>query len=150
MTKYYGKIGFIKPEETAPGVWIEKPIEKKYSGDIIKNVRRWDTRSDGINDNLNLNNSISIIADDFILENTSYIKYVELMGSLWDITMIDIQRPRLILTVGGVYNGPEPESEFDSGAEDSTPEDIGGDSGDESGILPTPGDSEDEISLHSL
>lgn len=122
MTKYYGRIGFVKPEETIPGVWVDKVTERLYSGDIIKNVRRWDTKSDGINDNLNINNSISIIADDFMLENASCIKYVELLGSLWDISSIDIQRPRLILTVGGVYNGPEPES--DTGSEDSTAEDV--------------------------
>lgn len=118
MTKYYGRIGFVKPEETVPGVWVDVATEREYPGDIIKNVRRWDTRSDGINDNLNLNNSISIIADDFMLENASYIKYVELMGSLWDITTIDIQRPRLTLTIGGVYNGPESE-ESDTESEDS-------------------------------
>lgn len=117
MTKYYGKIGFVKPEETVPGVWVNKPIEREYPGDLIKNTRRWDVKSDGINNDLNLNNSISIIADDFMLENASYIRYVELMGSLWNITSIDIQRPRLVLTIGGVYNGPEPDTE----SEDSTP-----------------------------
>lgn len=121
MTKYYGKIGFVKSKETVPGVWIDDVIEREYPGDIIKNVRRWDAKSDGINDNLNLNNSISIIADDFMLENASYIKYVELMGSLWDISTIDIQRPRLTLTIGGVYNGPEPESDTES--EDSASSD---------------------------
>lgn len=114
MAKYYGKIGFVKPEESVPGVWVNKVFVRNYTGDLIKNTRRWDVKSDGINDNLNLNNSISIIADDFMLKNASYIRYVEVMGSLWNISTIDIQRPRLILTVGGVYNGPTPDTESEN------------------------------------
>lgn len=111
MAKFYGKIGFVKTSDDGYGVWTPKVIEKEYVGDILKNMRRWDTPSDNINDNLNLNNSISIIADDFALNNCSFIKYVEWMGSLWNISTIEIQRPRLILTIGGVYNGPEPDTE---------------------------------------
>lgn len=117
--KFYGRIGFSETKETDVGVWTPIITERIYTGDIIKNNRRWDTNSEGINDNLNVNNSISIIADDFAINNSSFIKYAELMGSLWEISSIEIQRPRLVLTVGGVYNGPTPEQD----SEDSTTSD---------------------------
>ena len=120
MAKFYGKIGFVKTSGDDYGVWTPEVIEKEYTGDIIKNVRRWEASSENINDNLNLNNSISIIADDFALDNCSFIKYVEWMGSLWNISSIEIQRPRLILTIGGVYNGPEPYTE----SEEETTQDV--------------------------
>lgn len=117
MAKFYGKIGFIETTDDGYGVWTPKVIERDYIGDVIKNTRRWDNPSDGINDNLNLNNSISIISDDFAIEKASFIKYVEWMGSFWEISSIEIQRPRLILTIGGVYNGPRPDQE----PEEATP-----------------------------
>lgn len=120
MAKFYGKIGFVKTEDQGDGVWVEKPIEREYVGDVVKNNRRWDTPSDQINDNLNLNNTISIISDDFAINNMSFIKYVEWMGSFWDISTIEIQRPRLILTIGGVYNGSRP----DQSSENETSPDI--------------------------
>lgn len=107
MTKYYGNIGFVITKETDPGVYVEKTIDRPYKGDVIRNIRRWDQSSDSINSNLNINNSLSIIADDFVVNNAPYIRYVEWMGGYWSITSIDIQPPRLILEIGGVYNRPE-------------------------------------------
>lgn len=107
MTKFYGNIGFIKTKEIDPGVYVEKPIERPYKGDIIRNIHRWEQSQDSINSNININNSISIVADDFVVNNVPYIRYVEWMGGYWDITSVDVQPPRLILEIGGVYNKPE-------------------------------------------
>lgn len=120
MAKFYGKVGFIETIDDGDGVWSPKPIERNYVGDVIKNIRRWDNPSEGINDNLNLNNSISIISDNFAIEKCSFIKYVEWMGSFWEISSIEVQRPRLILSIGGVYNGPRP----DQTTENRTPQDV--------------------------
>lgn len=122
MAKYYGKVGFIKTEETAPGVYSEKSIERPYKGDIQRNYRRWVASSENINSNLTLDNIISIIADDFAYENTYAMRYVEFSGSFWEITNIELQRPRINLTIGGVYNRqeePEDESTDDESTEDS-------------------------------
>ena len=82
--------------------------EREYYGDIIRNSRRWDQNSGGVNDNLVMNHTISIVADDYANRNLGAMKYVRWRGDRWQISTIEIQRPRIILTLGGVYNGPEP------------------------------------------
>lgn len=104
MTKFCGKIGFIDTKETSPGVWTPKVIEKSYTGDVIRNIRRWDS-SEYLNDDLSINNSISIVADSFAYDNLYKLKYVLWMGTKWKVTSVEIQRPRLVLNIGGIYNG---------------------------------------------
>ena len=104
MAKYYGRIGYGETVETAPGVWEEVITERHYYGDVTRNARRWEN-GDSLNDNLIVSNQISIVADDYAYTHFAYIRYVEWMGSLWKPTNVEIQRPRIILQVGGVYNG---------------------------------------------
>lgn len=106
MTKFCGKIGFVDTKQTSPGVYTPKAIEKSYTGDVIRNIRRWDS-SEYLNDDLSVNNSISIVADSFAYENLYKLKYVRWMGAKWKVTSVEIQRPRLVLNIGGVYNGQE-------------------------------------------
>lgn len=106
MTKFYGNIGFVKTEETTPGVWTKTYKERCYAGDVVRKFYRLEN-SDQINQNLNLNNSISIISDDYIYDNLEYIAYVEWLGSLWKVNSVEPQRPRLILDIGGVFNKDE-------------------------------------------
>lgn len=105
MAKWCGTIGFIEHVQTTPGVWDDKVTERKYYGDIIRNTRGWSTPTEGINDNLTLSNQVSVVSDSFAIEKFAFMKYAEIMGARWKITNIDIQYPRLILTIGGVYNG---------------------------------------------
>lgn len=105
MAKYYGKIGFAEPKEVSPGVWKDEVIEREYTGDILRNTGSWAVSSNGTNDNININNQISILTDPYAMENTHIMKYVEFMGHKWKITTFELRYPRLILTVGGVYNG---------------------------------------------
>ena len=105
MAKFYGVIGYAESVETSPGVWMDQITERTYSGDLIKSFSKWSTSSDSTNDNLNINNQISVIADPFAYQNFHSMKYVEFMGTKWKITSIEPQYPRLILSVGGVYNG---------------------------------------------
>lgn len=104
MAKFYGDIGYAITKESSPGVWSEDITEKKYSGDVIRNSKRWQS-GENLNDNLVVHNEISIIADPFAYENLQNIRYVKWMGACWKVTKIDINRPRLILSVGGIYNG---------------------------------------------
>lgn len=106
MAKFYGKIGYSKTEETVPGVWTEVITERYYSGDVLRNTRRWQSGT-SVNDNLEVNNQISIVADPYANENFFSMKYVEWMNSLWKITNVEVQYPRLLLTIGGVYNGKQ-------------------------------------------
>jgi len=104
MSKFYGPIGYITQKEISPGVWDEVVVEHSYRGDIIQNARRREA-SEHKNDNLTISNQLSIIADPFLYENSSTIRYVLWLGVRWKVTNIEIQRPRLILTLGEVYNG---------------------------------------------
>ena len=106
MAKFFGPIGYAVTTEVRPGVWKDQIEERNYSGDVIRNNSRWTTSSDSTNDDLNVNNQISIISDPFARNNFHTMKYVGYMGAKWKITNVEVQYPRLILTVGGVYNGP--------------------------------------------
>lgn len=104
MAKFYGKIGYAVTTETEPGVWVEQITERSYYGDVIRNVRKLQT-SDQVNDDINISNEISIVADPFAYQNFHSMRYVEYMGARWKVQSIEVSYPRLILSVGGVYNG---------------------------------------------
>ncbi len=104
MGKYYGRIGYnVGTKETTPGVWTEDIVERLYVGDVFRNTRRWE-QGEGLNDNLQINNSISIVADPFAYENFHMMRYIHWMGAKWKVTNVEVQYPRLLLTIGGVYN----------------------------------------------
>lgn len=106
MNKYYGKVGYCFTQENAPGVWEDHIEERFYYGDILRNARRWD-KGVGLNDDLNINNQLSILADPYAYSNFQNIKYASYMGTLWKVTNIEVQSPRLVLTLGGEYNGEQ-------------------------------------------
>lgn len=103
MAKFCGIIGFVVPKETAPGVYANIVYERKYYGDVIKNVRRWENGI-SVNDDLTISNTISILSDSFCHLNLGYMRYVIFMGSAWKITNVEAHFPRLTLTLGGLYN----------------------------------------------
>ena len=103
MAKWIGKIGFVVTSETKPGVWKEVATDRKYYGDLIRNTRRLQS-SGNVNDNVTISNEISIVADPFANENFHAIRYAEFMGTKWKVTSVDVQYPRLILSLGEVYN----------------------------------------------
>ena len=102
--KWHGVIGYGETTETEPGIWTEHITERVYSGEILRNTRMLQT-SGQVNDNINISNSISIISDPYANKNFHSIKYVEFMGTKWKVTNVDVQYPRLFLSIGGVYNG---------------------------------------------
>ncbi len=105
MAKYHGEIGYKISKEIRPGYWDDVIVERTYRGDIVRDSRRW-SPTDQVTDDLTLNNSISILADAFAYMNFHRILYIKWMGSYWKIQFAEVQRPRLILTIGGIYNGP--------------------------------------------
>lgn len=105
MAKFFGAIGFAETIEARPGVYIDRITERNYYGELIRNTSRWTVSSESANDDLNINNQVSIIADPYAVNNFHSMKYVEFMGSKWKITNVEVSYPRLILSVGGVYNG---------------------------------------------
>lgn len=105
MAKFYGQIGYAKTEEKAndPGIYVEEIIERTYSGDLVRNTSRY-VSSDKINDDISINNNISIIADQYSYENFQHIRYIIFMGAKWKVINVEIARPRIVLTIGGKYN----------------------------------------------
>ena len=106
MAKFYGPIGYSVSTEVRPGVWKDTIEERNYYGDLIRDTSRWTGSQDSTNDDLTINNQISIVADPFAENNFHSMKYVRFMGANWKITSVEPRFPRLILSVGGVYNGP--------------------------------------------
>jgi len=104
MAKFYGAVGYIEDVETAPDVHVEQPIERMYRGDLIKNNRRLQN-SEYLNDDVTISNSISIVADPYAMSHMHALRYVKWMGVSWKVTNVDVEYPRLILSLGGVYNG---------------------------------------------
>lgn len=106
MAKWYGEIGYAETVETKPGVWTEQITKRNYYGDHKRNTRRLQSANQ-LNDNIEVGNEISIVADPFAYQHFHAMRYVEFMGAKWKITSVEVQHPRLILTVGGLYNGEQ-------------------------------------------
>ena len=118
--KFYGIVGYCETvEETGDrkGNWIDNQFtERNYYGDVLRNTRKWEkSANDSINDDLNINNQFSIVADGYAYKHFYAMKYVKWLGTCWKVTNVEVQRPRLILTVGGVYNGPPATTPDDAG-----------------------------------
>ena len=107
MSKYYGKIGFSKTEDKGAGIHEETIVEQYYYGDVIRNTKKWVTTADKLLDNIEISNELSIVADPYAFENFRTIKYAEYMNALWKVTSAEVLFPRIRLTLGGVYNGPQ-------------------------------------------
>lgn len=108
MARFYGEVGYGTGTETAPGVWSDEIVERAYYGDILRNTRQMRDDAGSLNDELTVQNSISIVADEYALQSFFAIRYVKWMGTLWKVTDVEVQSPRLLLRLGGVYNGPTP------------------------------------------
>lgn len=103
MTRWCGVIGYAETIEIEPGVWSEEFTERKYYGDLLRNSRRLQG-SQQINDNITISNQISILADPYAVQHFHAIRYAELFGTKWKVSSVEVQYPRLILELGGVYN----------------------------------------------
>lgn len=108
MARFYGQIGFAVTEETRPGIFEETYVERSYKGDVTRKTRSWD-HGDYLNDDLNIKNEISIIADGFANTNFGVMRYVRWMNQTFDITSatIDTDRHRITLSLGGVFIVPD-------------------------------------------
>ena len=107
MAKFFGIIGFVDTIEDPenPGVWVENTVEKEYRGEFYKVSRRLQTSSNSVNDNITISNEISIVADPYANDNMYAMRYVIFRGTKWKIASVDVEYPRLKLSIGGIYNG---------------------------------------------
>lgn len=106
MAKWYGSIGYAETVETSPGVWVEQITEHNHFGDMLPETRKLQS-ADQVNDDLNIANKLSIVADPYALEHYYSMRYAEFNGARWKITNVEVLRPRLILALGGLWNGKQ-------------------------------------------
>lgn len=104
MARFYGPVGYGETVETLPGVWETIITERSYFGDVIRNARKL-ANEEKVNNDISVSNSISIVADEHAYEHFFAIQYVKWAGTRWKVSEVEVQRPRLILRLGGVYNG---------------------------------------------
>lgn len=109
MARFFGGVGYGASVETpeGSGVWKEVITEVNYQGDVVRNVRNLQAAGTKVNDDISVTNSISVVADQFAIDNFLNIKYVRWMGEYWTVTSVESRPPRLILNLGSVYNGPK-------------------------------------------
>ena len=109
MTRFSGVVGYGESVEDPPesGVWVDSVVEFTYQGDVVRNTRTLDN-GDTLNNDIAVGNSISIVADEYAAGHFFMIKYVMWQGVRWSVTSVEVREPRLILTLGRVYNGPTP------------------------------------------
>lgn len=105
MAKFYGEIGYGESVEAAEGVWKDVITVRNHYGDVLRNSRTL-REGEKVNNDLSVGNSISIVADAYANEHFFAMRYIKWAGTLWTISNVDVQSPRLILRLGGVYNGP--------------------------------------------
>jgi hypothetical protein len=106
--RFQGAVGYANDEETAPGVWTEEITEKNYYGEVLMLARRLEDSAQvpaTLNTDVTAQNRISIVADVYAYENFAKMRYVRWSGSPWTVTFVEVQRPRLILSIGGLWNG---------------------------------------------
>lgn len=106
MAKFSGYIGFAKAVENpvGSGVYVDSVIEKQYKGDLLKNYVKWQG-NDKVNKDISLSNQISIVSDSFANGNLQCMKYVKWKGTYWEIDSVSLEYPRIVISIGGVYNG---------------------------------------------
>lgn len=104
MAKYYGSVGYEDTVEQTSGIFKECITERQYYGDVVRNNRRLENSGE-INDSINITNQISIVADPYAIQNFWKIRYATFMGQKWKVKDASVEFPRLILTLGGLYNG---------------------------------------------
>lgn len=107
MAKFHGQVGYGESveSESGSGVWNDEITEKEYRGDVLQ-VRRAPDPGTDFNQGFVTQNIISIVADAYADDRFFAIRYVEWMGTLWTVTNVEVQRPRLLLSLGEVYDGP--------------------------------------------
>ena len=104
MNRWYGKVGYIETVEIEPGIWEEKETIRSYYGELVRNSSKFRVSGD-VNDDKDVSVELSIVADPYSSLHFHAIRYVEFGGTKWKVNTVEPKRPRLILSLGGEYNG---------------------------------------------
>lgn len=109
MSKYTGLVGYVTQEETVPGVWSPVENSRPMKGDIIKQSASSqhdyrDSTGNKVNSDISLGHRVSLLGDSYAFNNYVHLKWIQIDGTKWIISSVELQRPRLMINVGGVYN----------------------------------------------
>ena len=104
MNKWYGKVGYVETVEVEPGIWEEQETVRQYYGEFVRKSSKFQT-SGNVNDDRDVSVELSIVADPYADHHFHAIRYAEFGDVKWKVNTVEPQRPRLILSLGGVYNG---------------------------------------------
>ena len=104
MARFSGLVGYVPQQETTPGVWTPVENPRKMKGDIIRQSST-NASSGNLNDDVTLNHRISLIGDAYAFDNYFNIKWIKIDTMKWKVVNIEIERPRIIISLGGVWNG---------------------------------------------
>ena len=103
MPKWYGRIGFSTDSDQGFGIFEKTSEARPYYGDIIHSRPGWTAVSDSTNEKMTVNSRISVVADDFALQNTYRMTWIEYLGTKWYISSVELAFPRIIVDIGNVY-----------------------------------------------
>ena len=103
MAKFAGLVGYVTQAETAPGVWSPVEQTRMMKGDFYMESSRHQN-GDKVNKDIALNHRVSLVGDSYTFENYYAIRWIEIEGVKWEVTSIEVKRPRLIVNLGGLYN----------------------------------------------
>ena len=106
MARFHGVIGFTEQAEVSPGVWEHSVVEKRmYYGDILRNKRVFAASSSSTNDNVQIANQLSVVSDNYMRHHLNSIRFAVVDDIPWQITNVEIDEKRIVLTLGEVYAG---------------------------------------------
>jgi hypothetical protein len=103
MSKFWGPIGINRGfQETGPGI-IDNVIEEVYVKGEIRNVKAsWSQQT--MNDTLQARHLLSVVTPEDSEIDFNEVVYIVWQGHKWAVTSIQYNRPRVELTLGGLYN----------------------------------------------
>lgn len=104
MAKFSGLVGYVTQEEKVPGVWVPVENPRKMKGDVIRQSAS-SQNGNKVNSDISLNHRVSLIGDAYAFGNYYNIKWIELHGRKWEVSSVEIERPRIIVNLGGLWNG---------------------------------------------
>lgn len=106
MARFSGVFGYGVQTEVSNGVWEDTIVERSYQGDVVQ-VAKWDRENNTtVNDDLMVNQTVSIVISDNATGNFLDIRYVRWSGVLWKPKSVEVQHPRLLVRLGEPYHGP--------------------------------------------
>jgi len=105
-----GVIGYGEQTKIRPGVVEDVIIEKKFRGETVRPPSSGPDEGQKVNDDLRVGVTLSIVAGAYHSTHVHAIRYISWQGQLWKVSNVDVQHPRLILRLGGLYHGPKAEA----------------------------------------